>query len=149
MEEFNTLEKVKKIFEEKNCIGKENNYFVLMKDYRKYSGAISGMNYPFEALLINQTEDGIGFFYLVQSKISLKVDLKSLVVNKDSFTFLKNDFIASIEVKKFALLNKKLKSVVIKTIDRKKYYLYAKINDDTLPYQNENFSKFIEKYSKI
>ncbi len=148
MDEFNTLEKVKKLFEEQNCIGKENNYFVLMKDYRKYSGLVSGMEYPFWALLVNQTEDGIGFFYLVQPKISLKVDLKNLVVNKDSFTFLKNEYIASIEVKKFALLNKKLKSVVIKTKDRKKYYLYAKIDDDSLPYQNENFARFIDKYSK-
>lgn len=147
MEEFNTLEKVIKLFEEQNCICKENNYFVLMKDYRKYSGVVSGMEYPFLALLINQTEDGIGFFYIVQSKISLKVELNNSVVNKGSFTFLKNEFIESIEVKKFALLNKKCKSVIIKTKDRKKYYLYAKLDDDTLPYQKENFSKFIEKYS--
>ena len=51
-------------------------------------------------------------------------------------------------LKKFALLNKKLKSVVIKTKDRKKYYLCAKIDDDSLPYQNENFARFIDKYSK-
>lgn len=105
------------------------------------------MEYPFLALLINQTEDGIGFFYIVQSKFSLKVELNNSVVNKGSFTFLKNEFIESIEVKKFALLNKKCKSVIIKTKDRKKYYLYAKLDDDTLPYQKENFSKFIEKYS--
>lgn len=148
MEEFNTLEKVQKLFEEKNCIGKENNYMVLMQDTRKYSGMVAGMEYPYFALLINQTEDGIGYFYLVQPKLSLKVLLEKLVVNKDSFNFIKNEDILSISVKKFALFDNKRKSIVIKTKDKKTHYLYAKIEDNTLPYHNNNFAKFLEKYSK-
>lgn len=147
MEEFNTLEKVQKLFEEKNCIGKENNYMVLMQDTRKYSGMVAGMEYPYFALLINQTEDGIGYFYLVQPKLSLKVLLEKLVVNKDSFNFIKNEDILSISVKKFALFDNKRKSIVIKTKDKKTHYLYAKIEDNTLPYHNNNFANFLEKYS--
>lgn len=148
MEEFNTLEKVQKLFEEKNCIGKENNYMVLMQDTRKYSGMVSGMEYPYYALLINQTEDGIGYFYLVQPKLSLKISLEKLVIDKNSFNFIKNEDIVSIEVKKFALFDSKRKSIVIKTKDKKTHYLYTKIEDDTLPYHNSNFAKFLEKYSK-
>lgn len=148
MEEFNTLEKVQKLFEEKNCIGKENNYMVLMKDTRKYSGMVAGMEYPYFALLINQTEDGIGYFHLVQPKFSLRILLKDLVVDKNSFTFLKNEDIVSIKVKKFGPFDNKRKSIAIKTKDRKTHYLYAKVEDNILPYHNENFAKFIEKNSK-
>lgn len=147
MEEFNTLEKVQALFEEKNCIGKENHYVALMKDLRKYSGMVSGMEYPYYALLMNQTEDGIGFFHLVQPKLSLKILLEKLVVNKESFTFLKNEDIVSVKVKKYALFDSKRKSIVVKTKDKKIHYLYTKIEDNTLPYHNENFAKFLEKYS--
>ena len=98
--------------------------------------------------LINQTEDGIGYFHLVQPKLSLKILLEKLVVDKNSFTFLKNEDIVSIKVKKFGPFDSKRKSIAIKTKDKKTHYLYAKIEDNTLPYHNENFAKFLEKYSK-
>lgn len=147
MEEFNTLEKVRALFEGKNCIGKENHYVVLMQDIRKYSGMAAGMEYPYHALLMDQTEDGIGYFYLVQPKLSLKILLEKLVVNKESYTFLRNEDIVSVQVKKYALFDSKRKSIVIKTKDKKTHYLYAKVEDNLLPYHNENFAKFIEKYS--
>lgn len=151
MDEFNTLEKVKELFESVNCVGAENCYFVLMKDSAKYSGFLGGMEYPFTALLINQTESGIGFFHLIQPNLSLRtlvVHLEDLVVNRKSFTFLKNEDIKSITVKNVALLIKKAKSVIIKTKDKKIYYLCAKLEDDTLPYHNENFRRFVERYGK-
>ena len=46
MNEFNELEKVKKLFEEVKCIGNENNYFIAYKDMQKSSGMVSGMEYP-------------------------------------------------------------------------------------------------------
>ena len=147
MEEFNTLEKVQALFEEKNCKGKENHYVVMMKDLRKYSGMAAGMEYPYYALLLNQTEDGIGFFHLVQPKLSLKILLEKLVINKESFTFLRNEDIVSVKVKKYALFDSKRKSVIIKTKDKKTHYLYAKVEDNLLPYHNDNFAKFLEKYS--
>ena len=148
MEEYNTLEKVEKLFSEQGCKGKENIYDVLYKDYRKYSGMIKGMEYPFDALLINFTDEGIGFFHLGPAKFSLKVTLEKLVVKKDTYTFIKNEDIKSIVVKKYALLNKKVKSVIIKTKNKKTYYLQAKVNDDKIPYHNDSFAKIIEKYSK-
>lgn len=148
MEEFITLENVEKLFNEQGCKGKENIYDVLFKDTRKYSGMVKGMEYPFDALLVNFTDEGIGFFQLAPAKFSLKVTLEKLVVKKDTYTFIKNEDIKSIEVKKFAPLNKKVKSVIIKTNDKKEYYLYGRLNDDKIPYHNEMFAKIIEKYSK-
>ena len=148
MEEFNTLEKVEKLFEKYGCKGKENIYDVLFKDTRKYSGMVKGMEYPFDALLVNFTDEGIGFFQLAPAKFSLKVTLEKLVVKEDTYTFIKNEDIKSIEVKNFAILNKKVKSVIIKTNNKKQYYLFGRLNDDKLPYHNEMFDKLIEKYSK-
>lgn len=148
MDEYNTLEKVQKLFDEKGCKGKENIYDVLLLDTRKYSGMAKGAEYPFWALVLNFTEEGIGFFHLVQPKLSLKILLEKLVINKDSYTFIKNENIKSIEVKKFALLDNKRKEIIIKTKDKKEYYLYQKIDDNLIPYHNANFAKLIEKYSK-
>ena len=82
MEEFITLENVEKLFNEQRCKGNENIYDVLYKDTRKYSGMVKGMEYPFNALLVNFTDEGIGFFQLAPTKFSLKVTLEKLVVQK-------------------------------------------------------------------
>ena len=148
MEEFNTLEKVKKLFDEKGCPSSNSIYVALLKDLRKYSGMVSGMEYPYTGLLLNISDEGIGYFYLNQPKFSLRIFMEKLVVDKDSYTFIKSDNIKSIEVKKFALLDKKRRSLIIKTYNKKTHYLYGYINDELLPYHNEEFAKLIEKYSK-
>lgn len=148
MDEFNTLEKVEKLFKEKDCPGKDNIYLALLKDTRKYSGMVKGMEYPYLGLLLNFTDEGVGYFYLVNPKFSLKILMEKAVIDKDSFTFIKNEDIKSIEVKKYALLDKKRKSVVIKTKDKKEHFLWGYIEDDKFPYHNENMAKLIEKYGK-
>ena len=147
MDEFDTIEKVKKLFEDKKCPSTNSIYLTLLKDYRKYSGMAQGMEYPYAGLVLNISDEGIGYYYLVQPKFSLKVLLEKLVVDKDSYTFISKDDIKSIEVKKFALLDKKRKELIIKTNDKKTHYLCGLILDDKLPYHNENMSKLIEKYS--
>ena len=48
MESFNTLEKVKELFNSVGCEGNENCYFVALKDYKKAkSGVVGGMEYPY------------------------------------------------------------------------------------------------------
>lgn len=148
MEEFNTLDKVKELFNKVNCVGQENYYFVAQKDLNKNSGMVKGMEYPYDALLINQTENGLGIFYLKQKGIVFKTDLAKMKVDNESYFFIKNEDIKEIIVKKFALFNSKTKRLVIKTNDGKVHNLFANINEKLLPYQEENFSKFIEKYSK-
>ena len=147
MEEFNELEKVIKLFKEKKCEGKENSYFIAYKDMQKSSGMVSGMEYPYEALLMNLTENGIGFFYLKQKGIVLTQNLAKMTLDKDSYQFISNDDIKSVKIKNFALLNSKIKRISIDTED-KSYKLFAKLNEKNIPYQTENFTRFIEKYSK-
>lgn len=66
----------------------------------------------------------------------------------DSYFFIKNDEIKSITVKNFAIFNSKTKRICIKLNNGKKHQLYAKLNETLFPYQNDNFPKFAEKYSK-
>ena len=148
MEEFNELNKVVKLFEEKNCPTNNGIFLALLKDSRKSSGMIGGMEYPYSGLLLDITDEGIGYFYLNQPKISLSVKLEKLVVDKNSYTFINKDDIVSIEVKKFALLDKKRKELIIKTNDKKTHYLYGQVEDSLIPYHNENMAKLIEKYEK-
>lgn len=146
MDEFNTLEKVKKLFSDKGI--NDGIYLALLSDTRKNSGMVGGMEYPYNGLLLCINDSGIGYYYLKTAKFSLKITMDKLIVDKDSYTHLSNDDIKSIEVKKFALLDKKRKELIIKTNDKKTHYVYGSIDDSTLPYHNENMSKLIEKYGE-
>ncbi len=148
MQEFDSLEKVKELFKSVGCEGKENCYFVTYKDFQKSSGMVNGMEYPYYGLLINQTEDGLGVFFLNQEKFSLQVLISNLKVVKDSYFFIKNDDIDKIEVKNFAIFNTKTKRITIKLKDRKVHRLYAYVSEKTIPYHEENFTKFLNKYAK-
>lgn len=148
MEEFSTLEKVKELFNKVNCVGSENCYFVAYKDAAKNTGMVNGMEYPYDAMLINRTENGFGMFYLKQAGIPFTYNLAKMNVVEDSYFFVTDEDIKSVTVKNWALLNSKTKKVVIKLNNGKVHQLYANINEKLLPYQNENFTKFLEKYSK-
>ena len=106
------------------------------------------MEYPYHALLINQTENGLGIFYLNPEKFSFKVDLAKLKVSTDTYNFIKNEDIKSIEIKNWAIFNSKTKRITIKLNNKKIHRLYANINEKLIPYQTENLTKFIEKNSK-
>ena len=146
MEEFNELKKVQELFNSVNCTGTENNYFVAYKDMQKSNGMVSGMEYPYDALLINQTEKGIGMFFLIQGGIVLTQKLEKMKLDKESYIFIKNEKIDSVKIKKYAILNSKIKRICIDTED-KSYKLFAKLYEKDIPYQTENLSKFIEKYN--
>lgn len=147
MEEFNNIENVKTLFDNVKCTGNENNYFIAYKDMQKSSGMVSGMEYPYDGLLINSTENGIGMFYLKQPGLVLTQNINKMTLDKDSYIFISNDEIKDIKIKNYALLNSKVKRISINTND-KSYKLFAKIEEKTIPYQTEYFLKFIEKYSK-
>lgn len=147
MNEFNELEKVVELFNNSGCKGKENCYFIAYKDLQKSSGMVSGMEHPYGALLLNQTENGIGLFYLDKPGLSLTQNLSKMEIKKDSYQFITNDNIKEVKVKNFALFNSKDKRITIKTND-KTYKLFAKQNEKDIPYHKENFEKFVSKYSQ-
>lgn len=152
MGDFNTLEKVQELFRSVGCEGNENCYFVALKNYRKAkSGVVGGMEYPYSGLLINATEKGLGIFYLNPEKASdvfFKVDISKLKITENSYFFIQNEHIKEIKVKKDSIFNSKVKSIVIKTDDKKTHQLLANLDENLIPYHNENFAKFANKYEK-
>ena len=150
MEEFNTIKKVKALFENKEGWGSENLFFVTCQDKQKVSGMVAGMEYPYDGLLINANENGIAMFYLKASALSGLVTLANpskMTLDKENYIFISEDNIKEIKIKNFALLNSKTKRIEINTLDGKSHKLYAKLEEKDFPYQRENFANFIEKYS--
>ena len=151
MEEFNTIEKVRKLFESINALGEDNTFFVACQDKQKVSGMVAGMEYPYDGLLINDSEKGIAMFYLKAGALSGLITLSSpskMTLDKENHIFIKAEDISEVIIKKFALLNSKTKRIEINTVDGKSHKLYANLDEKDFPYQKENFAKFIEKYTK-
>lgn len=151
MEEFNTIEKVEELFKEVNGQGIDNTYFVACKDKEKSSGMVSGMEYPYDGLLINDNENGIGMFYLKAGALSGLITLakpSKMTLDKDNYIFIPKDNIEEIKIKNFALFNSKTKRIEINTVDGKSHKLYANVDEKDFSYQKSNFAKFISKYEK-
>ena len=82
---------------------------------------------------------------LKQGGIVLTQSINKMEIDKErDIIFIPNEDITSITIKNFALLNSKTKRISIKTNDGKNYLLFGKINEKSIPYQQENFTKFIE-----
>ena len=142
MEEFNTIEKVQALFESVGGLGSENLFFVTCQDKQKVSGAVAGMEYPYDGLLINASEKGIGMFYLKGSALSGLITLSSpskMTLDKTNYIFIPTDNIKNIKVKNFALFNSKTKRIEINTLDGKSHKLYARLEENDFPYHKENF----------
>ena len=151
MNEFNTIEKVEELFKSIDALGNNNTFFVACQDKQKVSGMVAGMEYPYDGLLINDSEKGITMFYLKAGALSGLITLSSpskMTLDKENHIFIPASDIKEIKIKKFALLNSKTKRIEINTTDGKSHKLYANVEEKDFPYQKENFAKFIEKYSK-
>lgn len=149
MEEFNTIEKVIELFKQRNYYGNENNIFVVYKDLQKSNGMVSGMEYPYEGLIINETEQYLAMIPLKQGGLVLTQSIKKMQIDRErELIIIPKENIISITIKNYALFNSSSKRISIKTRDNKNYLLYAKIDEKDLPYQKDNFTKFIESYKK-
>ena len=149
MEEFNTIEKVTELFKSVDGLGSNNAFFVASKDKEKSSGMVSGMEYPYDGLLINATEKGIGMFYLKAGALSGLITLakpSKMTLDKENYIFIPMDNLGEIKIKKFALFNSKSQRISISTLDGKCHKIYANVEEKDFPYQKENFAKFMEKY---
>ena len=138
MEEFNTIEKVKELFESVGGLGEENMFIVTCQDKQKVSGMVAGMEYPYDGLLINASEKGLAMFYLKAGALSGLITLANpakMKLDKENYIFIPTDEIKEIKIKKFALLNNKTKRIEINTVDGKSHKLYANIEEKDFPYQ--------------
>ena len=151
MEEFNTIEKVEELFKSVDGLGSTNSFFVASQDKEKQSGMVAGMEYPYDGLLINESDKGIGMFYLKAGALSGLFTLakpSKMTLDRDNYIFIPNDNLGDITIKNFALLNSKTKRIEINTLDGKCHKIYANVDEKDFPYQKENFAKFIENHSK-
>lgn len=150
MEEFNSVEKVRALFEGVEGLGNENLFIVTCQDKEKVSGAAAGMEYPYDGLLINASEKGFGMFYLKAGALSGLIGLSNpskMKLDKENYLFVPADKIQKVTVKNFALLNSKVKRISIDTKDGKSHKLYARVEEKDFPYHKDNFAAFIEKYA--
>ena len=166
MEDFRTLEGATALFQSVDGISAQNNIFVVFKNTNREgmkaglaggmmaaglpgiiirngnaAGAVLGGN--FTGLLINQTEKGLGIIPMHQKGLQLNAD--KLEPEPENYIFIGNEAISEIKVKNFNIFNKKVQKVNI-AVDKYKLYLMARISEKNIPYQQENFTKFMDQY---
>ena len=162
--DFKTIEGAMEIFRNLNCIGNDNCIFVTFKytnrEGFKYGalgavgGAIAGAAAfsngmlngieGFDGLLINCTELGLGIVPLKSNGVQLVLKIEKMEPQLDRFVFLANENIDSIIIKNFSFLNKKTQKVKIKIKGGKTLHQLARKVEKTIPYQEENFAKFMD-----
>lgn len=162
--DFKTIEGAMEIFRNLNCIGNDNCIFVTFKDTNregfKYGalgavgGAIAGAAAfsngmlngieGFDGLLINCTELGLGIVPLKSNGVQLVLKIEKMEPQLDRFVFISNENIDSIIIKNFSFLNKKTQKVKIKIKGGKTLHQLARKVEKTIPYQEENFAKFMD-----
>ena len=147
MTEFDTLEKVTTLFSDAGAQLSNNDFFIAFKDMQKNTGMAGGMEYPYDAMLINANERGLNLLYLNQDGIPFKLKIEKMHVKPDAFHFISYDNIKNITIRKFALLNNKTKKVIIKTGDGKTHYLVVNLSEPTLAYHDAAFAAFLQKYA--
>lgn len=150
MSEFDTLEQVAKLFRDAGCEGQSNCYFVARKDLRRAkSGVVGGMEYPYDAMIINQTENGLGMIYLNWTKtLTLNNNLTEVAKIRDvdaPFRFIPNEDIVEMNVKEGKLFDKGKVLMTIKTVDKKKHPLIAFADEQSLPWHAEGLRAFVSR----
>ncbi len=170
MKDFKTLDGAIELFKQVDGLGNNNNIFMTLKNTTRESmkyGVAGGMaagigvgvlvtgnsetifGNNFDALLINQTEKGLGLIPMHSKKIVLtNVKIENLEPDLAEYAFIANDSIEEIKVKNFSFLNKKLQTIKIKVGDKNTLHLVAKKQEKLLSYQEENFGKFMDQYKK-
>ena len=150
MEEFNSIEKVVELFRSINGLGGDNAFFIACQDKQKVNGVVAGMEYPYDGLLINTTEQGIIAFYL-KNPLGGLIGLskaEKMKLDREHYIFIPAGNITNVTIKKFALFNSKVKRISIDTVDGKSHKLYARLEENAFPYHKDGFAKFMEKYGK-
>ena len=176
MNNFKTYNEVLELFRNNNCIGNENCIFITYKDGTQdgmkagtaglLGGAVGGAIGAFAAgmateydeilaglgtyagLIINQTENGFGIIPLCSKGISLSLNIDKLELKPEKFMFINNENIESISIKNFNIFTKNTKKLAIKLKNGTDIRLMARVSEKLIPYQQENFAKFMSRYGK-
>lgn len=172
MEDFRTLEGASALFKSVDGISAQNNIFVVYKNTTRegmkagLAGGLAGgmlsaglpgviiktgkaaetvLEGKFTGLLINQTENGLGIIPMHQKGLQLTLNADKLEPEPENYIFIGNEAISEVKVKNFNIFNKKVQKINI-AVDKYKLYLMARITEKNIPYQQENFTKFMDQY---
>ncbi len=169
MYDFRTIEGATDMFGTVNGLGNSNTIFMALKDtgregmkYGIAGGMAAGLGVGlivhsnaakevlannFDALLINQTEHGVGIIPLHSKKIVLtSVKVENLEADMQNYVFLGNDIIKEIKVKNFSIFNKKVQSLKIKLDEKNTIHLLVRKVEKDLPYHESNFARIMNQY---
>ena len=162
---FNTLEEATELFRGVNGLGNDNCIFTIYKDpnvdaaqYAMFgavgaaisAGLAGGMQGGLEkeqALLVNQTESGLGIIPL-KSKAQMVINISKMEPQLDRFVFIPNEKIESVVIKNFNVFNKKLQKVQIQINGMNLLREVGKVKDKDIEYQEANFARFMSRYKK-
>lgn len=175
MIDFRTLDGALELFKQTDDFGTMNNVFITLRDtnrdgmkYGIAGGAAAGMavalgtgifvikgnsdvlfNDNFDALLINQTEKGLGIIPMHNKKaLSLSIKFENLEPALDEYVFIPFESISEIKVKDYSFLNKKTQKVKIKLNNKYTLHLLARKQEKEVPYQKENYARIMAQYGK-
>lgn len=174
MEKFNTIDKARSLFESKNFVGNDNCIFLAYRDTTKESmkygalggvlggaiggaivgavvafsqGAVEGMQKA-DGYLINSTESGIGIIPLKYNGVMMTANPSKMEPQMENMIFVKNEDIETLTVKNFNIFNSKIKKIKFVIKGGLTLNLFARNIEKLISYQQDNFSKFVNKYSK-
>ena len=74
--------------------------------------------------------------------------MEKLEIKPEKFLFVNNENIESITIKNFNIFTKNTKKIAIKLKTGTDIRLMAKVSEKLIPYQQENFAKFIGRYER-
>lgn len=175
MSDFKTLDGALELFEQVDGISSSNNVFLTLRDTNRdgmqagiAAGVASGLaaafgsglfvmkgnsealfSGHFDAILINQTDKGLGFIPMHSSKVVMTTaKIENLEPALDEYVFAPYEVLADIKAKNYSFLNKKIQTVKIKFGDKYTLHLLARKQEKLLPYQEENYAKFMAQYDK-
>ncbi|MBR5386227.1 MAG: hypothetical protein IK142_01435 [Clostridiales bacterium] len=172
MDDYSSYQGALEIFKKAGCLGSEENCIfgavVARAKSATFKGAMAGklafgpvgfmvghaigrdidskVNkvYNYAHALINVTEDGVGIMPLKGSVLS--IDPRKSKPAYDSFAFFQHQEISKISIEKYMGLREQIKTLVITLADKRKLNFYIKMTEKTLPYQEENMNRFVQKY---
>lgn len=172
MADYKTLEGASELFQSVDGLSVQNNIFLVYKNTTRegmkagLAGGLAGglmsaglpgviiktgkaaetvLEGKFTGLLINQTENGLGIIPMHQKGLQLTLNADKLEPEPENYIFIGNEAISEIKIKNFNIFNKKVQKVNI-FVDKYKLYLMARISEKNIPYQQENFTKFMNQY---
>lgn len=167
MDDFKRYEIAEAMFAENDCIGNENCIFIARKDINQQGmkaglsstmgivgSAAAGLigksdalqNLYYDALLMNQTEDGIGFIPLWNKGIVLTFNPDKMEAKVNNYFFIGFDDIEKIIIKNYSILNSKLKTLRLFLKNGDKIQVLVSVKEKEVPYHERNFARFMEKY---